>query len=100
MRIVRSAVFWLHLTLGSIAGLVILALSITGVLLAFERQINTWADTPAVLQGKADTTAQAPLDSLLASLKNSGQGVPSDLVLHSSPQAPVEARFGRARTLY
>lgn len=100
MRLVRSVVFWLHLTLGSVAGLVILTMSVTGVLLAFERQIDSWADTRAVLQGQQDTSAQAPLDSLLATLKNNGQGLPTELVLHSSPKAPIEARFGRARTLY
>jgi uncharacterized iron-regulated membrane protein len=100
MRTVRTIVFWLHLALGCLAGLVILAMSVTGVLLAFERQINVWADAPAVLQSQSQTTAQAPLDSLLANLKNDGQGVPSELILHSSPKAPVEARFGRERTLY
>jgi uncharacterized iron-regulated membrane protein len=100
MRKVRFVVFWLHLSVGCLAGLVILAMSVTGVLLAFERQINTWMDAPAVLQGQSDETAQAPLDSLLAALKNSGQGIPSQLVLHNSPYTPVEARFGRERTLY
>ena len=33
----------------------ILAMSATGVLLAFERQINAWADAPAVLQGHTDS---------------------------------------------
>jgi uncharacterized iron-regulated membrane protein len=80
--------------------LVILAMSITGVLLAFERQINGWADAPAVLQGHPDTTMQVPLDSLLADFKSNGRGIPSELVLHNSANSPVEARFGRERTLY
>jgi uncharacterized iron-regulated membrane protein len=100
MRTDRTIVFWLHLAIGCLAGLVILAMSVTGVLLAFERQINGWADAPAVLQDQSQTVAQAPLDSLLANLKNDGQGVPSELVLHNSPKAPVEARFGRERTLF
>ncbi len=100
MRKVRTIVFWLHLALGCLAGLVILAMSVTGVLLAFERQVNAWADVPAVLQSQSQATGQAPLDLVLANLKNDGQGVPSELILHSSPKAPVEARFGRERTLY
>jgi uncharacterized iron-regulated membrane protein len=101
MKVVRTTVFWLHLAIGCMAGLVILAMSVTGILLAFERQIDAWADAPAVLQEQSDSTAaQAPLDSLLTGLKSNGQGVPSELVLHNSVNAPVEARFGRKRTIY
>jgi uncharacterized iron-regulated membrane protein len=75
-------------------------MAVTGILLAFERQINAWADAPAVLQEQSDSTAQEPPDSLLAALKSNGQGVPSELVVHNSGNAPVEARFGRKRTVY
>lgn len=100
MKALRTVVFWLHLALGCLAGLVILAMSMTGMLLAFERQINNWVDAPAVLQGRSDTTAQASLDLLVATLKSNGQGLPSELVLHNSATKPIEARYGRERTLY
>lgn len=100
MRMIRTAVFWLHLAIGCVAGLVILVMSVTGVLLAFERQINAWADAPAVLQTQTQSATDAPLDTILANLKNAGQGVPSELILHRSLNAPLEARFGRERTLY
>lgn len=45
MKIFRKALFWCHLTVGVIAGLVILIMSVTGVLLTYERQIIYWADT-------------------------------------------------------
>ena len=64
MKAVRTLIFWIHLTLGCVAGLVILAMSVTGILLAFERQINGWADTPAILQGQSDSPRQASLDSM------------------------------------
>ncbi len=100
MKAVRTSIFWLHLAVGCIAGLVILVMSVTGVLLAFERQINNWADAPAVLQSASGASAPMPLDALLASLSAGGQGTPSQLVLHNSVRAPVEARFGRSRTLF
>src|SRR5436190_1171040 len=40
----RKSIFWLHLVAGSIAGLVILVMSVTGVVLAFERQIMAMVD--------------------------------------------------------
>ncbi len=100
MRAVRSLIFWLHLTLGCVAGLVILAMSVTGIMLAFERQISGWADAPAAMEGQSDSSRQASLDSMLSVLKHDGQGVPTELVLHNNGKSPIEARFGRDRTLY
>ena len=40
----RKIIFWLHLVAGIIAGAVVLVMSVTGVLLAFERQMVEWAD--------------------------------------------------------
>lgn len=40
----RIFIFWLHLIVGSVAGVVILIMSATGVLLTYERQIVEWAD--------------------------------------------------------
>jgi uncharacterized iron-regulated membrane protein len=100
MKAVRTTIFWLHLAIGCIAGLVILVMSVTGFLLAFERQINAVVDAPTVLQGQLDSSPQEPLDQLLATLLISGQGTPSEFVLRNSANAPVEAGFGRERTLY
>ena len=41
---VHRAIFWLHLLTGTLAGLVILVMSVTGVLLAFEPQIVEYAE--------------------------------------------------------
>jgi uncharacterized iron-regulated membrane protein len=58
----RKIIFWLHLTAGVVAGTVILVMSVTGVLLAFERQIVAFAehDTRTV----TPTTSDAPRLSL------------------------------------
>ena len=40
-----SVIFWCHLIAGVVAGLVVLVMSVTGVLLTYERQIVAWADT-------------------------------------------------------
>jgi uncharacterized iron-regulated membrane protein len=100
MKLFRAVVFWVHLIVGCAAGLVIAAMASTGILLAFERQITAWADAPVVLQGPADSSLSLALDSVLMILKNNGQGIPSQLVVRNRPKAPVEARFGRDRTLF
>lgn len=100
MKPVRRVLFWLHLFAGCVAGVVILVMSITGAILAFERQIKAHMDAPAVLQGKADTSQQLPLDSVLAILNGNGQGIPTELVLREQAGAPIEARYGRSSTLF
>jgi uncharacterized iron-regulated membrane protein len=45
MKLFRKVLFWCHLTVGVIAGVVILIMSATGVLLTYERHITYWADT-------------------------------------------------------
>ncbi len=39
---IRKSLFWLHLAAGVTAGIVILIMSVTGVALTYERQINEW----------------------------------------------------------
>ena len=79
----RRIVFWLHLVVGVVAGLVILVLAVTGALLAFEPQILAAADRaslPAV-------TAGVPLDPaalVAASLAATG-GKATALVLTPKP---------------
>ena len=40
----RKTIFWLHLITGVVAGVVILIMSVTGVLLMYQKQITAWAD--------------------------------------------------------
>lgn len=44
MRLVRTLLFWLHLATGVTVGVVVLIMSVTGVLLTYEKQITRWAD--------------------------------------------------------
>ncbi len=44
----RSFIFWPHLVAGVVAGIVVLIMSFTGVLLTYERQMIAWADRQEV----------------------------------------------------
>ena len=39
----RSTIFWIHLVCGVVTGAVVLMMSVTGVLLTYERQILAYA---------------------------------------------------------
>ncbi len=97
MKAARNVLFWLHLFAGCVAGVVIMAMSVTGAVLAFERPIKAHIDAPAVLQVQADASQRLPIDTVLATLKNNGQGIPAELVVHSQATAPTEARYGRSK---
>ena len=62
MKQLRTALFWLHLLCGVVAGLVILVMSGTGVILALKPQIQDWIErdvryvTPQARRGSARTS--------------------------------------------
>jgi uncharacterized iron-regulated membrane protein len=67
MKLFRKVLFWCHLTVGVIAGLVILIMSATGVLLTYERQIAHWADTRNYhVAPPSPETTRLSVDTLLA----------------------------------
>lgn len=66
----RKLLFWAHLVVGVVSGLVVGIMCVTGVVIAFEDEIMTWAESarrhsPA----PADAPAPLPLDALLASAR-------------------------------
>jgi uncharacterized iron-regulated membrane protein len=72
MKLFRKVLFWCHLTVGVIAGLVILAMSATGVLLTYERQIAYWADTRDYrVASPSPNASRLSVETLLAKARES-----------------------------
>src|SRR5690349_19205956 len=97
----RKIIFWLHLSAGVTAGVVILLMSVTGVLLAFERQIISFAERD--LRATAADAARAPLplsQVISAAASTVPDGKASNVVVRSDRLAPVTVAFGRERTLF
>ena len=61
----RKTVYWLHLSAGLIAGIVILIMSVTGVALAYEQQIIRFFDRGLRTAPSAETQP-LPVEELLA----------------------------------
>ena len=95
----RKTLFWLHLTCGVTAGLVVLMMSVTGVLLAYERQILAWADRAHYAEA-VPGAARKPLAALLAAAQGERPGFePTAITLRNEPGAPVTFAAGRAGAL-
>ena len=96
----RRFVFWMHLAAGVSAGLVILIMSVTGVILAYEKQIVRWADG---VSGPPLTPGQArlPIDEVIARAGAVQAGVTAGAVtVRRQVDAPVEVNFGQKGTVF
>src|SRR5687768_6545460 len=96
----RTLIFWPHLIAGVLAGLVILLMSVTGVLLTYERQILAWADSQ--FRSVAPTPDARPLsvDTIVGRLRESNPGLtPTGFTLRSDADAPLTVTAGQ-RTVY
>jgi uncharacterized iron-regulated membrane protein len=95
----RSILFWLHLACGVVAGGVILIMSVTGVLLTYQRQITAWADTRGY--DIAPGSRRLPVDAIVASVIASHPDVsPTAVLLRSDPSAPASLTIGPGRQLF
>jgi uncharacterized iron-regulated membrane protein len=98
---IRKTLFWLHLTAGVTAGIVILLMSVTGVLLAFERQVIAFAERGLRATAADAPRAPLPLSRVVAAATDAvPDGKPSNVVLRSDRLAPVAVAFGRERTVF
>ncbi|MFM2123785.1 MAG: hypothetical protein RL328_236 [Acidobacteriota bacterium] len=94
----RRLIFWTHLIAGTLAGIVILVMSVTGVLLAYEKQTIASADRR--MAGLRTAGPAMSTERLLAGLKDQGiQAAPSSITLRSDPSMPASVTVGRETLL-
>jgi uncharacterized iron-regulated membrane protein len=75
------------------AGIVIFVMSVTGVLLMYEKQITAWMDRD--FRSTPSGAAPMPAKQLLK-----GIDAPTALTFRADPTAPVEAVYGRERSMF
>jgi len=98
---VRKVLFWLHLAAGVAAGLVIFLMCVTGVLLSYEKQITSWADTRGYRSAPpTPETQHLPIETLITKARESRGATPTAVTLKSDIEAPAEIAFGREATIF
>src|SRR5829696_5358613 len=101
MKKLRKIIFWCHLPVGVTAGLVILIMCVTGVLLSFEKQITSWADTRGYHAAPPAPDAQhLPIETLITSARETRGAAPASITLKSDRGAPAEIGFGKEASLF
>ncbi len=66
LRLFRTALFWTHLVAGVSAAVIILIMSVTGVALTYQRQMQYWADTRDYRATPTVGVDRLSLDTLVA----------------------------------
>jgi len=90
----RRILFWAHLCAGVSAGIIVLIMSATGVLLAYESEMLAWAGHAAYHAPTAATalTADRLAEAARAASPNAGR---ANLRFDADPSAPVTVELGR-----
>ena len=70
-------------------------MSVTGVLLAYRRQITAWVDHSSLSTVSADSRRRLPIEAMLAEVCAKNGKLPSAITLRSDATAPMEVGFGR-----
>ena len=95
----RTLIFWPHLIAGVTAGVVIFVMSVTGVLLTYERQLIAWSDSQyrsVVPEG----SGRLPVETLLQTVRAEHPDLsPAAVTIGAAPDAPVMMTVPQ-RTLY
>jgi len=93
----RKVLFWLHLSTGCFAGAVVFIMSLTGVMLTYERQILA-AGAPRV---KADSGVKPySVETLLEKYQERHGALPPAVLKRAGSDEPVEFQMGREGTVY
>ena len=102
MKLLHKIIFWTHLLVGVIAGLVIFIMSFTGVVLMYEPQIAEYSEwkqrwvTPPGSEAK-----RLPLEDLVAKVRTANPGGrPAAITVKADPAAAVIVNLGRENTVF
>ena len=91
----KPVIFWSHLVAGVLAGLVVLMMSVTGVILTYERQIVGWAEqSHALVPAKERSLLSA--DELVAIAREAQPKAKRiTLTYDEDPNSPVKIAVDR-----
>ena len=96
----RKILFWLHLSAGVFAGVIVFIMSVTGVLLTYEKQMLAWSDLRHYRSAPPPGAQRLSIDALLAKVRDEKGSLPAAVTLRPHPSDPVAFVFGREGTVY
>jgi uncharacterized iron-regulated membrane protein len=95
----RTLLFWPHLVAGVLGGALVLVMSVTGVLLTYERQMIEWSNSDLKSQPRPGA-ARLPIEQVVASFQEIRPEMPpTNVAVGSEPDDAVIVSAGQ-RTFY
>jgi uncharacterized iron-regulated membrane protein len=89
-------IFWGHLIAGLVAGVVILSMAVTGLVISYEAQLLNWANRDLRVAPPATGTAHLDIETLVAKLRETKPDLnPSGITWKSDPAMPVTLSSGK-----
>ena len=97
MKKFRKIIFWLHLTSGVVAGIVIFIMSVTGALLSFEKNIIEFAEREMrTIALPSENAQRLPIGEIIAKAREAKPGaIPSNITLQNEADAAALVALGR-----
>ena len=97
----RDVIFWLHLTAGLLAGVIIFIMCVTGALLAFERQtIEAFESDARWVKVQAGVTRVEPAKVLAKVIEARPEAKPSAIAIKNEAGAAWEVSLGREGAVF
>ncbi|HAL71483.1 MAG TPA: hypothetical protein DCP71_06870, partial [Verrucomicrobiales bacterium] len=85
----HRSIFWAHLISGILAGIVILSMAISGLLIAYEVQLMDWANRDLRVTPPAATATHLDIETLLAKVHETKPDLnPSGITWKADPALP------------
>jgi uncharacterized iron-regulated membrane protein len=101
VSLLRRVIFWCHLVAGVVSGTIVLVMSVTGVMLTYERQILARAERGAYRSApESPTASRLPPSDLLASVQAADPSARAvSLTMWADRQSPAAVLVGQRTIL-
>ena len=96
----RKIIFWTHLTIGLTVSLIVLLMSVTGVILTYDKQLSNWANRNYRAQANHLDSAPLPIDDLIQTASANLDTTPTAITILNDPQEPAALNVGRGDYRY
>jgi uncharacterized iron-regulated membrane protein len=100
--LLRKIIFWTHLVSGLSAGIVIMIMSVTGVLMTFQAQILNYADSDVrIVQPPVSEAQRIGVQQMLFNVVQTNPSAkPSSITIQKDPNVAAAVSLGRDGTVY
>jgi uncharacterized iron-regulated membrane protein len=98
-RALRRVVFWMHLSVAVVAGVVVIIMSATGVALAYERQLLAVVAARHSVAPPPESATRLPLDSVIARVAAGGGVTVASVTVSADRTIPLIVGLSDRRSL-